>query len=145
MGRRLQAFHDDLTAIAQGLDVLRTWLEKVLSASAEICLRREDAVSHLLPKIIGKPMPEFKFEELKMVEGKTIRAIEYGVEESHLELHEREGIIIHFTDGSSLGISVGSNAQNIASQYPEFSPSDMHTDLMVFWAPSISANEQNGE
>ena len=89
------------------------------------------------PKLSGPPRPEFKPAELKKAEGKTIDRIEFGEVESYPELHESEAMIIHFTDGSALAIHIGSNAGNLTQDLENFRPQDMHTDLMVTWAPSI--------
>lgn len=44
--------------------------------------------------------------------------------------------ILYFTDGSSMAITVGSNAWDLANQFDGMEPQDVHTDLLVSWVPS---------
>ena len=76
-------------------------------------------------------------ENLKDAEGKTIENIEFGKQKSYPKCHESEGVNIHFSDGTSLFIRIGSNSQNIADIYEGLKPNDFHTDLIFNWAPSI--------
>jgi hypothetical protein len=128
-------FHIDLMKIAVALEELNKWLEEKLSADSEACLKRED-MTKLFPKFIGPPHPEFKLEELKKAKGKMIQSVEFG-EVENPGIHQREEIVMHFTDGSSMAILVGSNALNLTDRFPDMKPEDMSTDLMIFWAPSI--------
>ena len=130
-------FHRDLIDIAKSLEELNKWLEDSLSVDSKACLRREEAMSGLFPKFVGPPRPEFKMDELKKAEGKIIKLVEFGEEAERQGLHGREGMIFHFADGSSMAILVGSNAGNLAHKYKDMKPEEFHTDLMVFWAPSI--------
>ena len=93
----------------------------------------------VFPKLVGPPRPEFKLDDLRQAEGKTIQSVEFGEEASHPDVHESEAIVLHFTDGSALCIRVGSNASNLAIDLAGLSPPDFHTDLMVFWAPAAGA------
>ncbi len=137
-------FHRDLVEIVTALDGLKTWLEGVLLADSKACLQREGVMRELFPKLIGPPRPQFKLEESQKAAGKTIRSVEFGEEKEHPELHQSEGIVINFTDGSSMAIRVGSNAMNLCSDFKGLKPSDVHTDLMIFWAPPIE-EEQAGK
>lgn len=85
------------------------------------------------PRLIGPPQPELKASELAKAVGKEISRVEFGEQDTHAQAHAAEAIILHFTDGSSLSILVGSNALNIATRYPGIKPKDFRTDLMVFW------------
>ncbi len=131
-------FHKDLVEITNCLTDLNGWLETMLSADSEACLTREESMAKLFPKIVGPPEPKEKLDELKKAEGKTIKAVEFGGEEKNSKSHQSEGIIFHFTDGSSMAIVVGSNTMNLALKFNGLSPEDVHTDLMVFWAPSTA-------
>jgi hypothetical protein len=131
-------FHRDLEGIAAGLCALNDWLQRYLSADSEACLRREEAMVGLFPKLVSPPRPEFKLDDLRQAEGKTIRSVEFGEVASRPDVHESEAIVLHFTDGSSLCIRVGSNVLNLVIHHAGLSPSDFCTDLMVFWAPATS-------
>jgi len=130
-------FQADLTEIASALSELNQWLETVLSADSKACLDRENAVASF-PKFIGLPLPEFKLGEIRKSEGKTIKSVEFGRVESDPDLHNSEEIVFHFTDGSSMAILVGSNAQDLSDEFIGMKPNDFNVDLIIFWAPSIS-------
>ena len=138
-------FHDDLLSIAQALIRLREWLEQKSGYSAECCLERRNIMSSLFPEIIGKPRPNFKLKEIKKAEGKTIKLIEFGEEEDYGNKHLAEAIVIHFSDGTSMAIRVGSNACNLSSIYEELNPNDVSTDLVVFWAPAIRKSQDKDD
>lgn len=82
----------------------------------------------LEPTILAQSI---SWESLQNSRGKTIADVEYGYEEPHKDLHRAERIIIHFTDGTSLDISINSNVRNLVDQFQGFKPQDMHADLFV--------------
>jgi hypothetical protein len=131
------AFQVDLGSVAEALAKLCKWLESELKADAEKCLERERTMSTLFPQFVGPPRPAFKLSEIKRAEGKTIETVGFGEEPIRPGKHQSEGIVIHFTDGSSMAIVVGSNAMNLSVQFEGLKPEDVSTDLVVFWAPSI--------
>ena len=110
------SFGKDLVDIESALEELKKWLETELSADSNACMRREEMLTKLFPKIIGPPRPEFKLGEIKKAEGKTIQLVEFGEVETH-GIHRREEIIFHFTDGSSMAVMVGSNAINLSHKF----------------------------
>lgn len=129
-------FHCDLESIAQALTELCKWIENKLSVDAEKCLKREQAMVYF-PQFVGPPRPEFKLDKIKQAEGKTIELIEFGEEPVCSDKHQSEGIVVHFTDGSALAIVVGSNATNLSWKFEDLRPEEVHTDLVVVWAPSV--------
>lgn len=131
-------FDEDLRRIAEGLVGLCSWIEDVLNANADNCLKRESVMETWFPKIIGPPKPEFKLDEARQAEGKTIRSIEFGEEPDHPDKHTSEAIVFNFTDGSSMAVVVGSNASNISSTSKKIRTNDIHTDLVIMWLPPIS-------
>jgi len=85
------------------------------------------------PKIVA-PVHALKARVLERAVGKTITAVEYGVEESLPEWkHEGEAIVLHFADGTALSIEAGSNSKNLASDFEGLEPGDIHTDLITVW------------
>ena len=52
-----------------------------------------------------------------------------------IALHQSEVLIIHFTDGSILGIDTGSNIGNLCSEKPGLQPNEFHVDLNLQWVP----------
>lgn len=53
--------------------------------------------------------------------------VEYGFRSKHTKLHQSEAMILHFTDGSSLGIDTGSNVVNLSHDYGELDPQEFHS------------------
>ncbi|NUN48206.1 MAG: hypothetical protein HUU15_05175 [Candidatus Brocadiae bacterium] len=84
------------------------------------------------PKMIGPCRPAMKDAELKQAVGKTIKSVEFGEQKTHPKCHQAEMIILHFTDGTSMCVIVGSNVTEIADKR-KFKPQEVHTDLMVMW------------
>jgi len=132
-------FDEDLKSILSCLVNLMNWLEDIFNLDAESCKRRYDSLTSF-PKIVGLPRPEFKYAEIQKCVGKTIKAIEFGEEKEYEDVHQREGIIIHFTDNSSMSISIDSNAYNLYCD-KKINPTDFHTYLMIFWADAIKVKK----
>ncbi len=135
-----ETYHKDLLSIKDALSFLMQWVELQFSLSAKSCLEREESMS-IFPKISKEPCPPEKMIEAQKMVGKTIKSIDYGEVEYSKECHGSEALTLHFKDGSSLSIQIGSNAYNIFEKYQEIKPSDFHTDIILFWADSISKND----
>ena len=71
------------------------------------------------------------FSRLQVVKGKTIKDFEFGYIETPKDVHQAEMIIFHFTDGTSLSITTGSNAWNLSHEFKGLKPKDVHTDLIA--------------
>ena len=82
-----------------------------------------------LPKIASPALPEF-FELAKKMEGKTIKKIEYGYGEHVTDAHQTEVLILEFTDGTKVGISIGSNAMEFKRSV---NPEKLKVDFMFDW------------
>ena len=82
-----------------------------------------------LPKIASPALPEF-LELAKKMEGKTIKKIEYGYEEHVKGAHETEVLILEFTDGTKVGISIGSNAMEFKGLV---NPEKLKVDFIFDW------------
>lgn len=137
-GSFVERFEDDVEDVVEGLQALLSWLESVYNVNARLIRRRKGAMSVLFPRFASKePIPEEKLEWLKRCVGKTVHRVEFGIEQVPPggEIHHSEAIVLHFTDGSSVCIRVGSNVLNLKSEGKLSHPSDVTTDLMVFWAP----------
>jgi hypothetical protein len=129
-------FNKDLHQIFFCLQNLLSWFETIFNIDAQSCKERDEAMKYF-PIIVSPPRPEFKLDDLKKIIGKTIASIEFGEVKENKDVHQSEAIILHFTDKSSMAISIGSNAYNIHTQYDNISPNDFHTDIMIKWANSI--------
>ncbi len=133
-----EQFNQDVEAVLDGLRDLLTHLEGVLNMNGERARERQTAQSGL-PKIDQNPdrapMENYSINQIQRAVGKTIERVEFGFEERIQEVHESEVIILHFTDGSVLGISTGSNSVNLSSEYQGLQPEDFHVDFMLHWFP----------
>jgi len=96
-----------------------------------------------LPTISGPPEPQFKLGEAKQAEGKTVQRVDFGSQELPQEVGPSEALVLHFTDGSALALTIGSNASNLAIQHEGLSVSDFCTDMMVQWLPPDEASSRN--
>lgn len=137
--KRLNAFDRfdlDLKKIANCLDELLLWLEEIFNIDAKSCKGRENSMKNF-PKIVGPPRPDSKLDDLKKIENKKIKSVEFGEVEKNKDCHEAEAIIFNFYDGSSMAIKIHSNA----SDFTEYgiSPNEVHTSLDIFWAKSIKS------
>lgn len=129
-------FDNDLKDLGEALKEFRVWLEDIFSVNADACLRRlevESYVSELEEKSYLKEL----FDILNQATEKTIENIEFGKQKSYPNSHESEGINLHFTDGTSLLIRIGSNSQDIVDKFDELEPNNIHTSFMFNWAPAI--------
>lgn len=87
-----------------------------------------------LPKIRGVSQNMFaNSDEIAKAQGKTILSVEYGVEENRPDQHQSQAVILHFTDGSKLGIQVVTNAGNLVSRGRVDREDEFHADLIFTW------------
>jgi len=138
--KRLNAFDrfdSDLKNIANCLDELLLWLEEIFNIDAKSCRGSEDSMKNF-PKIVGPPQPAFKLDDLKKIENKKVKSVEFGEVEKYKDCHEAEAIIFHFYDGSSMAIKIHSNADYLKSEY-RIPPNEVDTALDIFWAKPIKS------
>jgi len=86
--------------------------------------------------LVQPPEAHYSINQIRSIIGKTVERVEYGFCQSIKRIHQGEAIILHFTDGSILGIDTGSNAVNVADDYEGLQPEDFHTDFMLCWVPA---------
>lgn len=129
-----EQFTVDLEALVQGLKELLTVLEAALGMDSKIARKRQGAKAYL-PRIDRPPMAHYSIAQLPAIQGKTVARVEFGFREPIEGVHQSEAIILHFTDGSSLGIDTGSNASNLASERDGLQAEDFHVDFMLKWVP----------
>lgn len=135
--RRYPAFEEftrDLEALVAGLRHLLDHLERVLGMGGAIARRRQES-KKWLPRIDRPPMGHFSIMQLPVIVGKTVERVEFGFRRHTDGVHESEAIILHFTDGSILGVDTGSNAVNVASDHHGLKPSEFHVDFVLYWVP----------
>jgi hypothetical protein len=106
--------------------------------TGEIASERQTAKKGL-PKIDAERAVEahFAISQIRQAEGKTIDRVEYGFEKQLDGVHETEAIILHFTDGSVLGITTGSNVEELMAECDELSPKDLSVDFILRWVPPL--------
>jgi len=137
-----ETFNTDLKNICNALGELKNWLEDVINLDSESCLKRLESLS-TFPELNKPPRPEFKLAKAQRMVGKTIEKVEFGETGFHEDVHQGEALNIYFEDGTAVTFQIGSNAYNIASDYEALKPSDIHTDIMLFWAEKLmNKNEE---
>ncbi len=129
-----EEFTTDLEAVVTGLRELLATLENVLGMSGERAQKRQQA-KVWVPRIDRPPMGHYAIAQLPTIVGKTVERVEFGFCEHREGVHESEGMILHFTDGSILGIDTGSNACDVADKHEDLQPDDFHVDFMLKWVP----------
>ncbi len=97
--------------------------------------RRRQSAKRLMPRIDRPPKPNYSIAQIPTIKGKTVERVEFGFRQPIEGVHQSEAIILHFTDGSSLGIDTGSNAANIAWKHEGLQAEDFHVDFMLQWVP----------
>lgn len=132
-----ETFNTDLSNICSALGELRNWLENILNLNSKSCLNRLESLS-MFPILTKPPRPEFKLVHAQLMVGKTIERIEFGETNFHKDAHQGEAMNIYFNDGTAVTIQIGSNAFNVASENVDIKPSDIHTDIMLFWAEKLT-------
>lgn len=76
-------------------------------------------------------------EEIKRMEGKTVKQALRGTRKSIKGVHESEVLYIEFTDGDILAIDTGSDLIQIKSKTK---PEEAHIDFMFTWDPETSSS-----
>jgi hypothetical protein len=129
-----EQFSQDLKLWVAGLRELLVCLEKLLGMSGDMAERRQTAKQGL-PVIDAPPQANYSICQISSIEGKTVASVQYGFKKRTPGVHLSEAMILHFTDGSTLGIYTGSNAYNLAIDHG-LDPEDFHVDFMLQWVPA---------
>jgi hypothetical protein len=138
--RQLPAFSQftkDLYVCFKAMKELLTTLEGEFGMKGEEMNERQRA-KDFLPKIDRPSDPDYSIVQSSRMTGKTIEKVEFGFREKIEGVHQSEVLIIHFTDGSIMGLNTGSNAANVASHAKDLRPEDFHVDFMVHWVPELA-------
>lgn len=135
-----EEFAKDLEQCVLALHELRAELERVLGMNAERATERRDR-KRMLPKLDpSRPIhANYAIAQAPRMVGKTVERVELGFRQSIEQVHESEALIIHFTDGSILGIETGSNVGNVCQDHEEagLQPREFHVDLALWWVPEL--------
>jgi hypothetical protein len=100
-------------------------------------LREHHTAKEMLPEIDRLPHAHYSIVQASRMIGKTVERVEFGFRKKIEGVHESEALIIHFTDGSIMGLDTGSNAGNLACDENGPHPDDFHVDFMVRWVPEL--------
>jgi hypothetical protein len=74
------------------------------------------------------------------MEGKTVERVEFGIREDIKGVHGSECMLVHFTDGTILGLETGSNVFNITSSREDLTPEQFQIDIALTWVPSLEVS-----
>lgn len=130
-----EQFSQDLELWVAGLRELLSCLEKILGMRGDMAEKRQTAKQGL-PEIAAPPEAHYSICQLPRIVGKTVAKVEYGFQKAHPHVHQSEAMILHFTDGSTLGIHAGSNAGNLAHDHEGLAPEEFHVDFILQWVPA---------
>lgn len=139
-----EQFSQDLERWVAGLHELLSSLEMLLEMRGDMAEKRQSAKQGL-PEIVAPPQAHYSICQLPRIVGKTVAKVEYGFQKRHPRVHQSEAMILHFTDGSTLGIHTGSNAGNLADDHEGLAPDEFHVDFMLQWVPSPSEKPDEAE
>ncbi len=131
-------FNRDLDDCVSGLVELLSSLEKHFKMTGEDASEIHYA-KLALPKITRQAEKRYSICQIDAIVGKTVDHVEYGFREDIDDVHQSEAMILHFTDGSTLGIDTGSNAENLSGEKRKIKPSDFRVDFSLHWVPVPSA------
>jgi|HubBroStandDraft_5_1064220.scaffolds.fasta_scaffold65315_1 hypothetical protein len=131
-------FTNDLSLCLKAVKELLTMIENEFGVNGEAARKRHEA-KEWLPKIDHLRDPHSTIMEARRMEGKTVEKVEAGYREDRAGVHGSEVVIIHFTDGSIMGLETGSNAGNIASSDNNnaLRPEDFHVNFRPQWVPEL--------
>ena len=135
-----EEFTEDLKRWVAGLRELLSCLEKILGMNGAVAAKRHTAKQHL-PVIVAPPEANYSIATLPRIVGKTVARVECGFRRGHPELHQSEAMILHFTDGSSLGIETGSNIVNLSHDHEQLDPTEFHVDFILQWVPTPDGSD----
>lgn len=130
--RAFEQFTADLESCHLAVRHLRTNLESELNMEARKAMKRQDALGRL-PRIVRPPEANYSINEAVRMEGRTITKVEFGFREDIEGVHQSEALVVHFSDGSIMGIETGSNARNLSDKPSQ--PEDFHVDFRMHWVP----------
>jgi hypothetical protein len=133
-------FTEDLRLCLKALKEVTAMLEDEFHVNANEMRKRYEA-KKWLPVIVRPPSPNFSIVAAKQMVGKTVEKVEIGFREDIEGVHGSEAMIIHFTDGSIMGLDTGSNAANVASEHEGLRAEEFHADFMVQWVPKLTRND----
>lgn len=127
-----EKFISDLELCANAIHEVLNGLETAFHINGKKAKKKQEE-KMALPKIVRPPEANYSIVKAAQMKGKTIDSVEFGFRESHPDVHESEAIIIHFTDGTIMGIRAGSNVTNLISSKNELKPNDFHVDFIIDW------------
>lgn len=114
------------------MKLVKTTLEKELGMDAKKASTRQEAI-RWLPQIAKPADAGVPINLLTAIVGKTVESVEVGMEREFERRHQTEAAIIRFTDGSMIGITTASNAQNFnCEKHP---PQKFQVDFRVQLVP----------
>ncbi len=129
-----EAFDKNLQELKEGLVELKVELQNLLGINAEKAVDRREALRHI--QTIDRPMVNsFGVAHMNRIIGRTVARVESGLRENFEEAHSSDVILIHFTDGSVLGLDTGTNACNVSSSHGDFPPSEFDVYFIAKYVP----------
>jgi hypothetical protein len=136
-------FTEDLYFCLKAVKELLAMIENEFGVNGEEARKRHEA-KEWLPEIDLLRSPHSSIVEAKRMEGRTVERVEVGYRHDRAGVHGSEAIVIHFTDGTIMGLETGSNAGNVAGRHEGLRPEDFHVNFRPQWVPELSRARTKG-
>lgn len=128
-------FSKDIEAVVAALAILKGFLAAALHLDVARCLKRQRALRILPPVDPDRPAELHSIVAADNIVGKTIERIQCGFRKRLAGVHDSEVLIVHFTDGSILGVDTGSNAYNLADGRSGLGAEDFNATFTLAFVP----------
>lgn len=136
-------FSSDMEDIFKSLKLLKEFIEKITSFSAEVCMKRKNKLE-MLPKLDfdrkKEIQPNYSIYKFNEIVGKTIEKVEIGFQEKNEYHLDNELAFLHFTDGSIVSISIVSNSIQLYETNNQDFAKELKLQFHLCFVPSLKNN-----
>jgi hypothetical protein len=133
-----EEFGNDMRAVVKGLEILRDDLAKRLDFNVARCEKRASAMESLPVFDERRPVQaDYGIAKAFQMAGKQVVRVQAGQLMSVPGRHEGEALVLEFSDGSLMGIDVGTNISQILRDDAPTKPEDLHIRFYVTYVPPM--------
>jgi hypothetical protein len=123
-----KTFADDLAEVEAGLCDLELELERVTGANSVAAQSRINSLKSF-PEIDRPMVNAFGVTDVHAMVNRTVASVEYGLRRDNEDSNRSDVLIIHFTDGSKIGLVTDSNAGNVSTEHGDFPLNEFDTNF----------------
>jgi hypothetical protein len=133
-----EEFGKDMREVVEGLEILRDDLAKRLDVNVARCEKRASAMQDLPVFDERRPVqPNYGIVGAFQMAGKQVVRVQAGQLTSVPGRHESEALVLEFSDGSLMGIGVGTNITQILRDDAPTKAEDLHVTFYVTYVPPM--------